>query len=356
MDSVVRENPKITVLMPVNNCAQYIEEAVESVLNQTFKDFEFLIIDDASTDNTVSIIKRYSDSRIILIQKSKNTGLTSNLNYGISIARGKFIARMDGDDISLPERFEKQINYLENHPEVVVCGTDYKIIGTDVIKNVPNNHEDIKVKLLYGSCICHPTVMIQNSILYENNITYNIKLEIAQDYNLWVKLLQYGRLHNLSDVLLDYRIHPKQLSKINRLSQQLNGIDTKFLLLKNLDIKFDLKEQDIIKRIFISIKLEKEILNYKEIIFFVNKIKQKLIQGNKSRFFNENGFDKYLNYLQNIIIKDYFFYREKYKPIIFIHYITFNKKYNFRLSFINEIKLLIKSLVFYKKDITLNRD
>ena len=80
MDSVVRENPKITVLMPVNNCAQYIEEAVESILNQTFKDFEFLIIDDASTDNTVSIIKRYSDSRIILIQKSKNTGLTSNLN------------------------------------------------------------------------------------------------------------------------------------------------------------------------------------------------------------------------------------------------------------------------------------
>ena len=90
------------------------------------------------------------------------------------------------------------------------------------------------------------------------------------------------------------------------------------LLLKNLDIKFDLKEQDIIKRIFISIKLEKEILNYKgNYLFCKTKYKQKLIQGNKSRFFNENGFDKYLNYLQNIIIKDYFFYREKYKPIIF---------------------------------------
>ena len=131
MDSFISTTPKITVLLPVYNCELYVRTAIESILNQTFTDFEFLIIDDASTDKTLAVLKKIKDSRIQLIEKPVNSGYTNSLNYGLQMAKGKYIARMDGDDISHPERFAKQIVYLEAHPEVVVCGTTYKIVGND---------------------------------------------------------------------------------------------------------------------------------------------------------------------------------------------------------------------------------
>ena len=112
--------PKITVLMPVYNCELYIQEAIESILHETYSDFEFLILDDASTDQTVSIIKKYKDACIQLIEKLLKAGYTNSLNYGLTIARGKYIARMDGDDISFPDRFVKQVTYLEANPGVVL--------------------------------------------------------------------------------------------------------------------------------------------------------------------------------------------------------------------------------------------
>ena len=144
--------PKVTVLMPVYNCEAYVGEAIDSILGQSFTDFEFLIIDDASNDNTVSVIQSFTDSRIRLIEKPRNTGYTNSLNYGLTIAKGEYIARMDGDDISLPERFAKQVTFMDAYPEVVACGTTYSIIGSSEIKNVPLNHDDIKVQLLQKTC------------------------------------------------------------------------------------------------------------------------------------------------------------------------------------------------------------
>lgn len=206
------KNPIITVLMPVYNCALYINAAMDSILNQTFDDFEFLIIDDASTDSTVSIIKSYNDPRIQFIEKPVNTGYTNSLNYGLSIAKGKYIARMDGDDISVPERFQKQYDFMEANPDVVLCGSSYQIIGTDKISKHPLVHEEIKVKLISGCYIAHPTVMFRKATFDYYDLQYDTNMEPAEDYDLWSRLVFLGKIANIKEVLLYYRVHSQQTS------------------------------------------------------------------------------------------------------------------------------------------------
>ena len=115
-------NPKVTVLMPVYNCEKYLRESIESILNQTFKDFEFLIINDGSSDKSAEIVESYNDNRINFVQNEKNIGLAASLNRGLDIAKGEYIARMDADDISLPERLEKQVRFMETNPQIGICG------------------------------------------------------------------------------------------------------------------------------------------------------------------------------------------------------------------------------------------
>lgn len=204
------ESPIISVIMPVYNCEKYVGEAVQSILNQTFTDFELLIVDDCSTDATVSIIKSISDARINLIRKEKNSGYTDSLNYAITIAKGKYIARMDGDDISLPNRFQRQVEYLNAHQDVILCGTGIQIIDSDKILKHPVNHEDIKVKLCFSNAIFHPSVMGRTEAFSEYK--YNKEFEPAEDYDLWTRLVFAGKLANIDEVLLDYRVHPNQIS------------------------------------------------------------------------------------------------------------------------------------------------
>lgn len=210
----------ITVILPTYNCEKYVKDAVNSILNQTYSNLEVIIIDDCSTDSTLQIIKSYQDSRIQLIEKEKNTGYTDSLNYGISIAKGKYIARMDGDDISLPRRFQKQIDFLESNPEVVICGTAIKIIGKDTIERHPSNHEDLQIKLCFSSIFHHPTVMMRAAVLKQNH--YDKDFEPAEDYELWTRLAFVGKTANLEDVLLHYRIHSSQTSSVRKTLQDQN--------------------------------------------------------------------------------------------------------------------------------------
>lgn len=202
--------PKISVILPVYNCEQFIYEAVNSVLLQTYEDFELLIIDDCSTDNTLKIVEKFKDSRILIIQKEKNTGYTDSLNYGVTIANGEYIARMDGDDICLPERFEKQVTFLDNNSNIALCGTAIKIIGEDRIIRHPLKHEDIAIKLCFGNSFCHPSVMGKKEVFLENR--YDKNFEPAEDYDLWTRLAFKEELANLDEVLLFYRVHKNQIS------------------------------------------------------------------------------------------------------------------------------------------------
>ncbi len=198
----------VSVIMPVYNGAQYLREAIKSILNQTFHDFEFIIINDGSTDASQEIIDSFNDSRLVVIQQ-KNMGLTKSLNKGLKIASGEYIARQDADDISFPDRFEKQVAYLDAHPEVAVLGgaiirIDEK--GNPLNKFVfPQSHEKITKKLYEnGNQIVHSTVMFRKQQI--NSLgNYNEIFEKSQDYELWLRVSHKSRLHNLSDVLAYYR-------------------------------------------------------------------------------------------------------------------------------------------------------
>jgi glycosyltransferase involved in cell wall biosynthesis len=194
-----------------NEKTEWMRESVDSILNQTFSDFEFIIINDNPTriENSLLLEEyRKKDSRIIILANEQNMGLTKSLNKGIKTAKGKYIARMDADDISLPERFEKQINVMENNPNIIVCGSKIKAFGERKNKyhvQIPEKSDDIKVLFIKQNCIPHSTVIIRKDILIKNHILYNEKYIYAQDYKLWTDLYDFGDFYNIQEVLLFYR-------------------------------------------------------------------------------------------------------------------------------------------------------
>lgn len=200
--------------MSVYNGELYLREAIDSILNQTFNDFEFLIIDDASTDSTPEILCSYHDPRIRIIRNTENLGLTKSLNKGLKLAKGEYIARMDADDISLPERFDKQVDFLDSHPDIALVGTAKQIIdqegntiGTFFSLLQPQYRDFLK-----ANRITHGSIMVRQKIL-EKYSGYNELFKKSQDYALWLQMSKEYRLHNIHDVLYKQRIHQKSVSK-----------------------------------------------------------------------------------------------------------------------------------------------
>lgn len=268
--------PLITVLLPVYNCEKYFFESVQSILSQTYKHFELLIIDDCSTDKTLEICKSFKDERIVLIEKEKNSGYTDSLNYGISIAKGKYIARMDGDDISLPERFEKQINFLEQNPTISLCGTAIQIIGTNKVLKHPLKHDEIKVNLCKGSSFFHPTVMGKTQMFRDN--LYDKSYEPAEDYELWTRLIFKYNVANLDNILLLYRVHENQVSVANNSIQSLSAYKSQLKMFNHLGIEkyFSQNDLDMVFRFQIS----KSINDYKITLKVLKKLRTLNIEKN----------------------------------------------------------------------------
>lgn len=213
-------SPLITVIMAVYNAEPFLSKAIESILQQSFRDFEFLIIDDKSTDNSLSIIENYKkiDERIKVINNDSNIGLALSLNKGIEIANGKYIARMDADDSSLPNRFSKQVQFMETHPDIWVLGGNFVAIDENdrAIKksNYSNNPDIIRWNMMLGAfgVVSHPSVMIRRKMFsvvgkYKN-------LPTSQDLELWTRLFFEPKLPitNLDDVILEYRYHSNRIS------------------------------------------------------------------------------------------------------------------------------------------------
>lgn len=204
--------PIISVILPVYNCENYISKAIYSILKQTFSDFEFIIVDDASTDQTYNVLSAYKnkDSRIRIIKNDRNLKIAHSLNKGLHISRSNLIARMDADDWSYPERLERQYLYMKAHPDITVCGTNVEEYETGKKWQVVTDSDQISAELLFKSCLYHPTVMFNKySIL---NITggYHDDMPPIEDYDLWAKLSENPaiKFSNINKVLLRYRIHP----------------------------------------------------------------------------------------------------------------------------------------------------
>lgn len=208
--------PKVTVLMAVYNGERFLREAIESILYQSYKDFEFLIINDGSTDNSRNIILSYNDSRIRLIDNNKNLGLTQSLNIGLKLAEGKYIARQDADDISDPERIEKQVSYLENHQEVALLGSWYKEIneeGKIINKSkLPCDHTEICWYLWFFCPFVHSAVMLRKLMVIEKVGFYNESFVYAQDRELWFRICRVLPAANLDEYLIKLRINPHSMT------------------------------------------------------------------------------------------------------------------------------------------------
>lgn len=203
--------PTVSVVMPVYNGERFLREAIESILSQTFKDFEFIIVNDGSVDSTENILEHYKelDTRIQIHSNEGNQGIISSLNTGCQLAQGKYIARMDADDISMQHRFEKQVEYLDANSDVTILGTAAEIIDENNrslgYQILPSECNTTRWFLIFGNCLMHPTVMIRREPL-ELLKYYNPQAYGAEDYDLWVRASDVAQLNNLSDVLFKYRV------------------------------------------------------------------------------------------------------------------------------------------------------
>lgn len=243
------EKDLISVIMSnYNTPEEYLRPAIESILTQTYKNFEFIIIDDCSTDNSLSIIESYTDDRIKVIKNEQNLGITKSLNRGLAVAKGEFIARMDADDISLETRFEKQVEFLKNHPEHIVCGTGVELIGDwqtkhsnkFICRKIPDK-EAFQIHLLFGNYpnIVHPTAMFKHNMLLKHNITYNENYPLAQDYRMWVSCSEVAECANIPETLLNYRVHNKAVSSDKKELQRNIAIQIMQEQLNKLHLELD---------------------------------------------------------------------------------------------------------------------
>lgn len=335
--------PLVSVLMPVYNCELYIKEAIESILNQSYTNFELLIIDDASTDSTVQIIREFADSRIKLIVKPENSGYTHSLNFGVQLAKGKYIARMDGDDSSILDRFEKQVALLEMNENVVLCGGCFQTIGSNTIIQLPEYHDAIKLHFLSGNCIAHPSVMIRKAALEQLDVVYDVTKEPAEDYDLWTRLAFIGELHNLQEVLLKYRVHNNQVSSQRARLQKQHDCTIKRNLYQKLDYTFTEKEQTV----FDQLLENGEGIVYEDYTVF-KSIQSKLLHANQEQLFEPIGFQKEILFLDKVFVKSCFLKKKQFKPKTYVEYSKIKNNLNFKLDFKDEFKLAIKSLIGFK--------
>lgn len=294
MDKNINKNnqgPCITVLMPVYNGAKYLIAAVDSILNQSFPNFEFLIIDDGSSDETADLLKSYKDPRVKILKHDKNRGFAYSLNEGIKLAMGKYIARMDVDDISLPDRLYEQIKYLDNHSEVDIIGSSAKRIG--VIKKSfwmpPLTHNEIKATLLFESSFAHPTVMVRNKLCKMASFKYIGKYRPAEDYELWSRIADVAKMGNLKQVLLFYRIHSSQDSSVYSGPKEKSAAEIRAHIIIKTGI-IPSKEELRYHQMLADYRISDDGANILNKIFsWVNKI---IESNNKTQYFNSDCLEK----------------------------------------------------------------
>ncbi len=242
----LNQEPSISVVMPVYNTEEYLAEAIESILNQTFKDFEFIIVDDNSTDTSWQIIKKYAneDNRIIAVKNRGEKGQGAARNVGLEMMKGKYYLIMDSDDISLPNRLEKQFEFMENNLGIDIAGSWMERFGTFTgVHKTPLFHSEIVDTLFFTCGFNNPTVIMRKAFLEKSFIRY--RNETAEDHRLFAEVIKIAKFANIPVVLLLYRTHAKQLSTASRLGQLKNSALISLELVKKCGVSLSEKESTI---------------------------------------------------------------------------------------------------------------
>lgn len=210
---------KVSVVMPVFNGAKFLQQAIDSILNQTYTDFEFIIIDDGSSDESAAIIAKSAsvDKRIKFLQNKKNSGICVTLNNGLDVAKGEYIVRMDCDDISEPNRIEEQVTFMDSHREYGVVGSKIRIFGEGIQKSyIFDFDEDWRMNIanmIFATCVAHPAVIIRKEVLTAYRIQYEDSFRGMEDFYMWWNISKYAKISNIQLPLLNYRKHEKQVTK-----------------------------------------------------------------------------------------------------------------------------------------------
>jgi len=213
---------KVTIVLPIYNGEKYLAETIDSVLNQTFSDFELLVIDDASTDASAQIVQSYTDDRIRYIKNEINLGPVASPQKAMDRCETMYIARIDQDDIWLPEKLEKQIKILDEHPGIGICGTSVEWFGDRTgIHIFPERNDELKAWFLFGCCMSHPSVVFRRSFLTETGIRYTNEYRYADDYKMWIDCIDHTQIYNIPEPLVRYRQHDEQICAPKNQEKQL---------------------------------------------------------------------------------------------------------------------------------------
>lgn len=335
--------PLVTVLMPVYNAEKYLKEAIDSILLQSFTDFEFIIINDGSTDNSKNIILSYNDKRIKYFENENNIKLIATLNRGLELANGKYIARMDADDISLPERLEKQVVFMDKNQDIGLCGTWIQMMGTNELVDYPEDNEMIKIHLMRYSSIGHATVMMRKDYFIKNSLYYDGNYIHAEDYELWSRCIQYFPMANIPEILYYVRIHMGRITVVYRDIQVKNGNVVRLNQLNNLGIDPTPEEAEIHKTIF-NFETRVNRNNIKLAVIWLQTLRE---ANSKRNFYLEPLFTKWLASLW----KDLLLVSPAYDINLLKLFIKSDFRSDAEIDKFLLIKFCIKCLIGYKRNI-----
>jgi glycosyltransferase involved in cell wall biosynthesis len=330
--------PFVSVVMTVFNGQDYVGESIKSILSQTYIDFEFIIIDDGSSDSSPQFISSVKDSRIRFYRCEENLGVIHQLNYAFSLATGKYIIKMDQDDISLFNRIESQVEFMENNPAIGVSGSYVRLFGADHgLWKMPTVDADIKSALISGSPFCHSSVIFRKSLLVQHKMVYRLGFDLTDDYDLWTQLAKVTQFANLNKCLLHYRISNNQVS-ILKLDEQLKQ---KSLIRKRvLDEVFEITVK-YFNEIFVN---DNGISNYSKLelqmrLEIVGRIS---VENKKKGLYDIPAFDRELGfYILRLIVTNKKFW---FSNLLWIYRNKFYLGWNLRMYFGLIKRILVQNI------------
>lgn len=304
--------PRVTVLMPTYNVASWVDEAIQSVLDQTYKDFNLLVVDDASSDDTLAHVRAINDPRIRIAAFPNNVGLADNLNRGLDLIDTELVARMDGDDIAEPDWLETGIKVLDSHPEVGVCSFGFQFFGTKTsLVRFPEWNEDSKAQMLFGCTVIVP--VLRRSVFVENNLHYSTAAFPAEDYMMWSNVYRVTQVYNVQRTLFHYRTHGAQISTAKRKAQIEKSNEVRLRMLDWLDDGFSNDEKRYFLDVFVPC-----VVNGKDGVEELKHFAGLLISRNtRGHYSSEALIKKFKAHIANGVLK----YTERY---------YFNKGYSLR--------------------------
>ena len=336
--------PRLTVLMPTYNVAPWVEESIHSVLNQTYRDFELLVVDDASTDDTLDRVRAINDPRIRIASFPNNVGLSENLNRGLDIIDTELVARMDGDDIAEPDWLETGVQVLDTMPDVGICSFGFQFFGAKTsLVRFPEHHEDSKAQMLFGCTVIVP--VFRRAVMADNHLRYSTEAFPAEDYMMWSNVYPLTQIYNVQRTLFHYRTHPTQISTSRREAQIVKSNEVRLKMLHWLNHNFTDEEKRFFLDIFVPCKIESK-EDIAKLKCFAQLIISRNTNGNYSNEALRHKFKLHIGYgVLEYVERTYF--PRSYTPIAFLRLLS-SGLYS-TLPARNRRKILVKSLLLKKK-------